>query len=163
MSTGDQDSFLPDNFHTSHLTPYLLPHPPTETKAYRRGKSRSLYSWVQGEEEARDLESWAWGPPSFWDPEEQGGRMPMSLSQALPPGLFTYLLRLVSTAHSSSRASEASCGQDSCERGQASGEGRDGFPTPLPLSIIGLIPVSGRGVGFATTCPGRDSGKGQRI
>lgn len=49
----------------------------------------------------RDSELLGLGVLNFWDPKGQGARMPRSPSQALPPRVFTYLPRLVSTVPSS--------------------------------------------------------------
>lgn len=64
--------------------------------------------------------------------------MPRSPSQTLPPGVFTYLPRLVSTVPSSSVSGPPKPAEASCEEGQEGGEGRkkEGFPCWLRLSVI---------------------------
>lgn len=109
-STGDWDFSLPGSFHGCLSVPTA--DPLTEIKDCRRGKNRGPYSWVQGKKGTGALDSWAWGPPNFWVPEKWGARTPGSPSQALSPGTFTYLPRLVSTVPSSLLgASSASCSQ----------------------------------------------------
>lgn len=164
MYHDDQDPFLPSNFHRLwSLYAHCHIHPQgSKITGEASAGAYILGSWVR-----RRQGPWTPGlgdPPNFWDPEEQGARTPRSPSQALPPGTFTYLPRCVNTVPSflfgPPRPAAASC-----ERRQVRGEGkgRRGCLAQLPLSVIGQIPVSGRGAGFATTCPGRNSGKGQSI